>query len=86
MNKTELFASAIVLMSEDINKTINFYKKQLGFKVIKHFEHGEKFAACYRENVEIVVVQTKKGEVISNMERHGAGYDAYLVPEDVNSF
>ena len=86
MNKTELFASAIVLMSEDINKTIDFYKNQLGFEVIKNFEHEEKFAACYRDNVEIVVVQIKKGKVISNTKRYGAGFDAYLVPEDVNAF
>lgn len=86
MNKTELFASAIVLMSEDIDKTIDFYKEKLGFEVIKHFEYEEKFAACYRDNVEIVVVQVKKGTVVSNSKRYGAGFDAYLVPEDVNVF
>lgn len=86
LNKTNLFACAIVLMTNDIEKTVEFYKKELGFEVVKHYEQEEKFAACYRDEVEIVVVKAKRGNIVPNNERYGAGYDAYLVPEDVNLF
>lgn len=86
MKKTTLFASAIVLMTKDIDKTAQFYNEKLGFEVVKHYEQEEKFAACYRDEVEIVLVKAKKGEIISNYERYGSGYDAYLVPEDVELF
>ncbi len=86
LNKTNLFACAIVLMTNDIEKTVEFYKKELSFEVVKHYEQEEKFAACYRDEVEMVVVEAKKGNIIPNNERYGAGYDAYLVPEDVDLF
>ena len=60
-NKTVLNACAIVLMTEDINRTAQFYQDQLGFEVVNHLENEEKFAACYRDNVELVLVETKKG-------------------------
>ena len=84
--KTELNACAIVLMTEDINKTAQFYQEQLDFEVVKHLANEEKFAACYRDNVELVLVETKKGTIESNSARYGAGYDAYFVPEDVDKF
>ena len=86
LNKTNLFACAIVLMTNNIEKTVEFYKKELGFEVVKHYEQEEKFAACYRDEVEMVVVEAKKGNIVPNNERYGSGYDAYLVPEDVDLF
>jgi len=86
LNKTKLFACAIVLITNDIEKTVEFYKEELGFEVVKHYEQEEKFAACYRDEGEIVVVKAKKGNIVPNNERYGAGYDAYFVPEDVDLF
>ena len=86
LNKTKLFACAIVLITNDIEKTVEFYKEELGFEVVKHYEQEEKFAACYRDEVEIVIVEAKRGEIVPNNERYGAGYDAYLVPENVEQF
>jgi catechol 2,3-dioxygenase-like lactoylglutathione lyase family enzyme len=82
----ELNACAIVLMTEDINKTAQFYQDKLNFEVVKHLANEERFAACYRDNVELVLVETKKGTIESNSARYGAGYDAYLVTEDVDKF
>src|SRR6056297_639036 len=86
MDKTKLFACVIVLMTNNIDKTVKYYKEVLEFQVVKHYEQEEPFAACYRDDVEIVIVEAKKGEIISNQDRYGAGYDAYLVPEDVDLF
>ena len=86
MTTTKLFSSAIVLVTADIKRTTNYYNEVLGFEVVEHYELEEKFAACYRDEVEIVFVQSCQGKIKSNQTRYGAGYDAYLCSEDVDVF
>jgi catechol 2,3-dioxygenase-like lactoylglutathione lyase family enzyme len=86
MSNAKLLSCAIVLVTSDIKKTVKYYNELLGFKIVTHYENEEKFAACYRGNVEIVLVELSKDKIESNQDRYGAGYDAYLVPEDVDSF
>jgi len=83
MSNLKLINAVIVFVVQDAQKTANYYQEVLGFRVVEHFDKEEKFAALYRDAVEIIVVQSRYGEVISNQERYGAGYDAYLDPEDV---
>jgi uncharacterized glyoxalase superfamily protein PhnB len=80
---SKLVNAVIVLVSAEAVKTATYYRDVLGFRVVGHFDKEESFAALYRDEVEIVVVQAKHGQVISNHERYGAGYDAYLDPETV---
>ena len=86
MISTKLFSCAIVLVTADIKRTTNYYSEVLGFEVVEHYEQEEKFAACYRDEVEIVFVQSHRGEIKPNQAQYGAGYDAYLCPEDVDVF
>ena len=83
MAKVKLDNGVIIFISPDIEKTVTYYQDIFGFKAVTHYENEEKFAALYRDNVEIIVVQSRKGDIISNLERYGAGYDAYLDPEDI---
>ena len=82
MPGTKLNNGAIVFVSPDVEKTVAYYQDIFGFKAVTHYEHEDKFAALYRDRVEIIAVQAKRGEVTSNTARYGAGYDAYLAPED----
>jgi catechol 2,3-dioxygenase-like lactoylglutathione lyase family enzyme len=82
MNQTNLSSSAIVFVVPEAEKTAKFYRDKIGFRMVGHFDKAEKFAALYRGGIEIIVVQAKFGEVHSNREHFGAGYDAYLVPEN----
>ncbi len=81
MNDPKLSSCAIVLVTPDIEKTAGYYHEVLGFRMVEHYEQAEKFAALYRDAVEIVLVQTQFGKVQSNQAQYGAGFDAYLVPE-----
>ncbi len=81
MNHPKLSSSAIVLVTPGIENTASYYRDVLGFRVVEHYAQPEKFAALYRDAVEIVLVQSKFGTVRSNRAQYGAGYDAYLVPE-----
>ncbi len=89
MNNPKLSSCAIVLVTPGIENTASYYRDVLGFRVVEHYAQPEKFAALYRGSVEIVLVQSQFGTVRSNRAQYGAGYDAYLVPENpaaVDSF
>ncbi len=74
---------APIFVAPDLKRTAEYYRDVFGFEVVEHYETEEPFVALYRDSVEIVVVQARFGEVESNTARYGAGYDAYLDPEDV---
>ncbi len=79
----KLINLAAVLISSNIIKTVGYYHDIMGFKVVKHFDGKEKFAALYRDKIEIIIVQSKYGEVQSNQQKYGAGYDIYIDPDTV---
>jgi len=54
------------------------YVEVLGFTYANHLDKIDHFATVYRDAVEIVIVQRKKGIIESNTQRYGAGYDAYI--------
>lgn len=83
MSKARLVNAVIVFIAPDVQKTAEYYRDVLGFRVVEHFDREEKFAALYRDEIEIVIVQLKCGEVSPNQARYGAGYDAYLDPEKI---
>jgi catechol 2,3-dioxygenase-like lactoylglutathione lyase family enzyme len=82
MSNSKLSSCAIVLVTPEIEKTASYYRGILGFRIVQHYNRQEKFAALYRDSVEIVLVQAQYGSVRSNLVNYGAGYDAYLVPEN----
>jgi len=81
MDEAKLSNCAIVFVTLEIAKTATYYQDVLGFKVVEHYDRQEKFAALYRDSIEIILVQAQFGSIQSNRERYGAGFDAYLVPE-----
>jgi|WetSurMetagenome_2_1015567.scaffolds.fasta_scaffold187453_2 catechol 2,3-dioxygenase-like lactoylglutathione lyase family enzyme len=72
-----------VFACPDLRRTVKFYTEKLGFKSARHYDKVENFATIYRDEIEFVLVQARQGEVLSNAQRHGAGYDAYIDPVTV---
>lgn len=85
MNASKLSSCAIVFVTPEIEKTARYYRDMLGFRLVEHYDRPEKFAALYRDAVEIVLVQSKHGTLQPNQTAYGAGYDAYLVPESLEA-
>ncbi|HEY5118600.1 MAG TPA: VOC family protein [Anaerolineales bacterium] len=83
MSPSRLSNAAIVFVAPDARKTAAYYRDVMGFRIVEHYDKAEPFVTLYRDTVEIIVVQAKFGSVVSNTARYGAGYDAYLDPEDV---
>lgn len=63
MHPSKLINAVVVFVVPDVKKTTNYYREVLGFRAVEHFEAEEQFAALYRDDVEIVVVQSKHGDV-----------------------
>jgi uncharacterized glyoxalase superfamily protein PhnB len=84
MEQAKLANFVQIFVTTDIEKTVRFYHDLLGFRVVPHYEQAEKFAALYRDKIEILLVEAKFGDVKTNRETYGAGFDAYIVPETVD--
>jgi catechol 2,3-dioxygenase-like lactoylglutathione lyase family enzyme len=69
-----------VFVSLNIQQTVKFYSEKLGFRCARHYDKIENFATLYRDAIEFVIVQARHGVVESNLQRYGAGYDAYIDP------
>ena len=81
--RARLVNVAAIFVAPNLKRTVEYYRDVFGFELFEHYEAADAFATLYRDSVEIVVVQARFGEVESNTARYGAGYDAYLDPEDV---
>jgi len=73
-----------VFLTDDVIKTTEFYVSKLGFKYAKHFDKSETFSTVYRDSIEIIIMQKRKGKVESNTEKYGNGEDAYIVTDTVD--
>jgi catechol 2,3-dioxygenase-like lactoylglutathione lyase family enzyme len=82
MAGVRLTGAASILITADLPRTAAWYRDMLGFRVVENSGGEEKFAALYRDAVEIILVQSRHGAVRSNRKQYGVGYDAYLVPEN----
>ncbi len=70
-----------VLVSPDVRRALRWYVDVLGFRHASHVDGPLRFATVYRDRIELVLVQAEHGDVRSNLHRHGAGFDAYLVTD-----
>ena len=83
MKRAKLDNAAAVFITPDVRRTALYYDEVFGFTVVEHFDAEEPFAAIYRDSVEILLVQAKRGEFQPNAVRYGAGFDIYLDPDTV---
>jgi len=67
-----------VFISTDVQKTVEFYTQKLGFKAARHYDKAENFATIYRDEIEFVIIQARRGEMETNMQHYGVGDDAYI--------
>jgi catechol 2,3-dioxygenase-like lactoylglutathione lyase family enzyme len=74
-----------VFPSSDVKRTVDFYVTKLGFKFAKHYDKADTFATIYRDDIELVIVQKRKGEVESNEARYGNGFDAYIDTDTIEA-
>lgn len=66
----------------DIKKTAEFYISKLEFRKVEYLAGKEPHICLYRDNVEIILLQSNTDKVLPNRQLYGYGYDAYLYTEN----
>ena len=78
MNEQMLRESHCIFAAADIEKTAQFYEKRLGFTVVRYLGSQEPHICLYRDATEIILIQAA-GEIVTNRQLCGYGYDAYFI-------
>lgn len=65
----------------DIKRTAEFYVSKLGFRAVGYLECKEPHICLYRDDVEIILLQSNTDKIQPNRTQYGYGYDAYLYTE-----
>ena len=82
----KILGSSCIFPVPDIKKTEEFYVSKLGFDAVEHLNCKEPHICLYKDDAEIIPLQSEKNRVIPNRELYGYGYDAYLYTEDSEFF
>lgn len=77
-----LFHSLLLLHVPDLKKSRDFYVKKLSFEPVEYLNTKEPHICLYKDDVEIILMQSKCAKIIPNREMHGYGYDGYFIVKD----
>lgn len=69
-----------IFPSTDMDQTQEFYER-IGFRAVRYLESKEPHICLYKDQIEIVLIQSNQEVIIPNREAHGYGYDAYFITE-----
>jgi len=83
--KSKLLHNLLILPVPDLEETSAYYERILNFKAVKYLNVAEPHICLYRDDVEIVLIQSKLDKIEPNRILHGAGYDGYFTTKDVES-
>jgi extradiol dioxygenase family protein len=81
----EFYVSHSIFPSPDIEKTCNFYSEKLGFGCKKYLFGLEPHIIIYKDQVVIVLTDSKGKKVVPNRDLYGYGYDIYVIVKDHES-
>ncbi len=63
----------------DIEKTTEFYTTKLGFRAERYLTCTEPHVCLYKDNIEIILTDSKNRPVVPNRILYGYGYDIYII-------
>lgn len=66
----------------NIKQTADFYVQNLGFNAVEYLNSKEPHICLYKDNIEIILTDSKGKKVVSNHELYGYGYDVYIIVEN----
>lgn len=71
-----------IFPTPNIKQTANFYVQKLGFSAVEYLNSKEPHICLYKDDIEIVLTDSRGKKVIPNRELYGYGYDAYVIVYD----
>ena len=77
-----MFSILAVFPVPNMNKTADFYVRSLGFRCEEYTDSSEPHMCLYKDNIEIILTDSKGKKVVPNRELYGYGYDTYVTVDN----
>lgn len=71
-----------VFPTPNIKQTLIFYVQKLGFNAVEYLNSQEPHICLYKDDVEIILTDSKGKKVVPNRELYGYGYDVYIIVDN----
>ena len=68
-----------IFPTPNIRKTADFYVQKLGFNAVEYLNSKEPYICLYKDDIEIILTDSKGQKVVPNHELYGYGYDVYII-------
>lgn len=71
-----------IFPTPNIKQTADFYVKNLEFDAVEYLNSKEPHICLYKDDIEIILTDSKGKEVIPNRKLYGYGYDVYIIVDN----
>lgn len=78
----KMYTTHPVFPTPNIKQTADFYVQNLGFNAVEYLNSKEPHICLYKDNIEIILTDSKGKKVVSNHELYGCGYDVYIIVDN----
>ena len=78
----KMYMTHPVFPTPNIKHTAEFYVKNLEFNAVEYLNCAEPHICLYKDDIEIILTDSKGRSVITNREQCGYGYDAYIIVDN----
>lgn len=78
----KMYMTHPVFPTPNIKRTAEFYVKNLEFNAVEYLNCAEPHICLYKDDIEIILTDSKGKSVITNREQYGYGYDAYIIVDN----
>lgn len=68
-----------IFPTPNIRKTADFYVEKLGFNAVEYLNSKEPHICLYKDDIELILTDSKGQKVVPNHELYGYGYDVYII-------
>lgn len=76
---SKMYMTHPIFPTPNINRTADFYVQNLGFCSVAYINSDEPHICLYKDDIEIILTDSKSKQVIPNRKLYGYGYDAYVI-------
>ena len=77
-----MYSTLAVFPVPNMNKTADFYVRNLRFRCVEYTDSSEPHMCLYKDNIEIILTDSKGKKVVPNRELYGYGYDTYVIVDN----
>lgn len=78
----KMYMTHPVFPTPNPKQTTDFYVQKLGFNAVEYLSSKEPHICLYKDDIEIILTDSRGHKVIPNRELYGYGYDVYIIVDN----